>query len=211
MRALSALAALPRARVAVMSGRPLSFIEEHFRGRGLYHGGNHGLEMRGLGLAFRHKGAAAIRPIVLALVKKAEASFAGFHGVLVENKGLTMGVHDRLMPSSFRRRFNAVMEGLRAETADLPVRWRRGKRVWEVLPKVDWDKGRALTELLRRTGPAVAVAVGDDMTDEDMFRAVGRKGVSVRIGKSRESRAAYYLPRQGDVPRFLKMLAEALT
>jgi trehalose-phosphatase len=210
MRAIEALAVLPRARVAVMSGRPLAFIRDRFRAPRLYFGGNHGLEMRGPGLVFRHKGAAVIRPTIRALADKAKTAFAGFHGVLIENKGLTMAVHYRRMPPSFRRRFNGVMATFRRGTASLPVRWRRGKKVWEALPRVEWDKGRALTELLRRTGPAVPVAVGDDVTDEDMFRATGRKGVSVRIGKSGESRAMYYLPRQNEVPRFLAMLTEVL-
>ncbi|MBK8576011.1 MAG: trehalose-phosphatase [Elusimicrobia bacterium] len=210
MRAITALAALPRARVAVMSGRPLSFVRQRFLARGLFHVGNHGLEMRGPGVTFRHKGAAVIRPTFQALAEKAKATLAGFPGVLIENKGLTMSVHFRRLPPSFRRRFNRSLAAFRLGTAALPIRWRRGKKVWEALPRVDWNKGRALTELLRRTGPAVPVAVGDDVTDEDMFKAVGRKGVSIRIGKSGSSRAMDYLPRQKDVPRFLTLLTEVL-
>lgn len=210
MRAITALAALPRARVAIMSGRPLLFIRERFPARGLYHGGNHGLEMRGPGLTFRHKGAMEIRPIIQALAEKAKTALAGFPGVLIENKGLTMSVHFRRLSPPCRRRFNNGMAAFRLGTAALPLQWRRGKKVWEALPRVDWDKGRALTELLRRTGPAVPVAVGDDVTDEDMFQAVGRKGLSVRIGKSGTSRAIYYLPQQEDVPQFLTLLTEVL-
>lgn len=210
MRAIEALSALPRARVAVMSGRPLSFVRRRFLARSLYHGGNHGLEMRGPGLTFQHKGAAIIRPTVQALAKKAKTAFAGFPGVLIENKGLTMSVHFRRLPPPFRRRFHSGMSAFRLGTVALPLRWRRGKDVWEALPRVDWNKGRALTDLLRRTGPAVPVAVGDDVTDEDMFKAVGRKGVSIRIGKRGTSRAMYYLPRQEDVPRFLTLMTEVL-
>ena len=151
-----------------------------------------------------------IRPTIQALAEKAKTALAGFPGVLIENKGLTMSVHFRRLPPPFRRRFNRSLAAFRLGTAAFPIRWRRGKKVWEALPRVNWNKGRALTELLRRTGTAVPVAVGDDVTDEDMFQAVGRKGVSVRIGKSGTSRAMYYLPRQEDVPRFLTLLTEVL-
>jgi trehalose-phosphatase len=210
MRAIESLVALPRARVAVMSGRPLAFVRERFRLRGLYHGGNHGLELRGPGLTFQHRVASVIRPTIRTMAETAKTHFAECRGVIIENKGLTMAVHYRGVPPSFRRRFSTAMATFRLGTASSPVRWRRGKKVWEALPRVKWNKGHALTELLRHVGLAVPVAVGDDVTDEDMFRAVGQKGVSVRIGKSTASRAMYYLPRQADVPRFLGMLTEVL-
>ncbi|MBP9698730.1 MAG: trehalose-phosphatase [Elusimicrobia bacterium] len=210
MRAIATLAALPRARVAVMSGRPLSFIRARFRAPGLYYGGNHGLEMRGPGVVFRHEVAAALRPTIRALSVQAKKTFSGFAGVLIENKGLSMSIHYRRTPLSLRRRLHRALAVFRLRTSTLPARWRRGKAVWEVLPRVDWDKGRALKELLRRTGPAVPVAVGDDITDEDMFRAVGPHGVGVRVGKSGSSRANYYISRQGDVAKFLSRLVEVL-
>jgi trehalose 6-phosphate synthase/phosphatase len=54
------------------------------------------------------------------------------------------------------------------------------------------------------------VAVGDDRTDEDMFRAVGAKGLTIRVGRPRRSRARYRLAGPDDVRCFLKKSLAAM-
>jgi trehalose 6-phosphate phosphatase len=86
-----------------------------------------------------------------------------------------------------------------------------GKKVLELRPNVDWDKGKALQMLLERidrSGPHVPLFVGDDETDEDAFRAVADSGIGVRVGDSQVASAAqYFLADTDEAAAFLKGLA----
>ncbi len=129
-------------------------------------------------------------------------------GAFLEDKGVALGIHFRRMLPAHTGAFRAVMRQLRKETADFPIRWQRGKKVWEALPDVAWDKGRAAMLLTRRLRHPFPVVIGDDETDEDMFRAFRGKGVTIVVGRTRSS-AGWRIPRQSDVPRILEAICEA--
>src|SRR5437763_1264905 len=85
----------------------------------------------------------------------------------------------------------------RPELATLPVeaavaavpglRKGHGKKLFEVRPDLDWDKGQALLWLLDALGldrpDFLPFYLGDDFTDEDAFRALGDRGVSILIAE----------------------------
>jgi trehalose 6-phosphate phosphatase len=52
------------------------------------------------------------------------------------------------------------------------------------------------------------VYVGDDVTDEDAFRAIRPDGIGVLVGSRERTDAAYRLPGQGAVAPFLDRLSE---
>ena len=88
-----------------------------------------------------------------------------------------------------------------------------GKKVYELLPDVDWDKGKALLWLLAtlRSGRPKArpIYIGDDRTDEDAFRALGQRGVGILVSEQPRSTAARYaLKNPSEVERFLQELIE---
>jgi len=208
--ALHALAQAPRARVAILSGRPLSFLARRFDDRRFFCGGNHGLEMRGPGFQFCPPGAEALRPEVHAVARRATNALGGIPGVLIEDKGLTMSVHYRRIPTGRQHEFQQELQTFRQQTNSRSFRWRRGKMIWELLPNLDWHKGRAAEILCRHLRSRTTVAMGDDITDEDMFRSLKSRGPTVRVGRRIDSLATYYLSKQSDVPDFLRQLAEAL-
>jgi trehalose-6-phosphatase len=54
--------------------------------------------------------------------------------------------------------------------------------------------------------------LGDDLTDEDGFRALLGKGINIYVGEERQTYAEYILPSQSDVTAFLtQLLAEVGT
>ncbi len=76
-----------------------------------------------------------------------------------------------------------------------------------LLPAGAPDKGVALTRLRARERATVALYVGDDVTDEDVFR-LGQPGrlLSVRVGRSRRSAASHYLRDQAEIDDLLARL-----
>ena len=61
-----------------------------------------------------------------------------------------------------------------------------GKMVYELQPKLDWDKGRAVLYLIDALGldgdDVVPLYLGDDITDEDAFRALAGRGIGIFVG-----------------------------
>ena len=89
-----------------------------------------------------------------------------------------------------------------------------GKRVWEFLPA---GRGRAVNKwtgielILRRCGfsrrdHAAVVYLGDDATDEHVFRNL--RGITVAVGKRKRTAARYYLRSTAEVRRFLQLWKE---
>jgi trehalose 6-phosphate phosphatase len=89
------------------------------------------------------------------------------------------------------------------------VRVVTGKRVLNVVPSNAPDKGMALARLVRRGGFEGVLFVGDDDTDEAVFRRdLAVPTVGVRVGRKARSAAPYYLRGQGDVDRLLERLLQ---
>ncbi|MHB9155958.1 MAG: trehalose-phosphatase, partial [Endomicrobiales bacterium] len=84
------------------------------------------------------------------------------------------------------------------------------KKVREVRPPVDWNKGSAVRWLLKKLPPshrgAYPLYLGDDVADEDVFKVLGARGLTVLVGKPRPSHADYYLKDPHEVFLFLKEL-----
>jgi trehalose 6-phosphate synthase/phosphatase len=72
---------------------------------------------------------------------------------------------------------------------------------------VAWNKGRAALLLTQRLKHPYPVIIGDDATDEYMFRAFRGRGVTVVVGRTKSS-ARWRIARQSDVPRFLESICE---
>ena len=81
----------------------------------------------------------------------------------------------------------------------------------EITPNVPWNKGEAVLWLQKQFenqyGRGEAIYIGDDTTDEDAFRALDRRGLTILVAKkSRSTFAAYRLEEPADVGWFLEQL-----
>jgi trehalose 6-phosphate phosphatase len=90
--------------------------------------------------------------------------------------------------------------------------------VYEIQPKLDWDKGKAVLYLLEALDlggdDAVPMYLGDDITDEHAFEALAGRGISIFVGRAddpevagRTTAADYVLHTLEEVERFLNTLA----
>jgi len=90
-----------------------------------------------------------------------------------------------------------------------------GKKVYELLPNVGWDKGKAVLWLLQtldlasRSGGIRPIYIGDDSTEEDVFRVLELElpGVGIIVtDHPRQSAARYMLKDSSEVELFLRSL-----
>jgi trehalose 6-phosphate phosphatase len=138
-------------------------------------------------------------------------------GVFVENKGLTISVHYRMVEESKSEEVSNVFEKVIATARSLgKVRITHGKKVYEVRPPVDWDKGKATSLIIDKFGKKkirnelLPIFLGDDQTDEDGFKVVEKhNGISIFVGENTDSSAArYYLRSPAEVEEFLGLLLQ---
>ncbi|HEY6835560.1 MAG TPA: trehalose-phosphatase, partial [Gaiellaceae bacterium] len=105
--------------------------------------------------------------------------FAAVDWPWIEDKGLTVAYHWREAPDEEPARKELEAIASRAEAAGLEARW--GRKVLELRPPVDADKGTAVRALLFERGLRRALFAGDDTTDLDAFRGLDGLEVAVRI------------------------------
>jgi trehalose 6-phosphate phosphatase len=160
--------------------------------------GNHGAEA-GFGRVDRTR-----RARVLSWTRILKHDLSLVPGIDVEDKGHSVAVHYRHVPARAAARALVMSVASSLEGA----RVCRGHAVVNVIPSEAPDKGAALRELVRRAGRRPVLYVGDDRTDEDVFRSVE---VSVRVGRTARSAARWYLSAQGAIDDLLRALLAART
>lgn len=182
---------------AVISGRSKADVLSRLGGAKVAHVmGNHGLEP-----SSRLEDFATNMRIAREVL---ERSVGSLHGVRLEDKRYSLALHYRAA-----RNKELARKAIRHALAELPVPTRTvlGKLVVNVVPYGAPHKGDALLDLRTTTQTDIALYIGDDVTDEDVFRLdqPGRL-VGVRVGESRTSSAAYFLRDQREIDRLLRQL-----
>jgi len=196
--------------VAILSGRDLVDLKRMVPVEGLVYAGSHGFDVDApaeLGGRMRRGQEFAERlAAARARLKKAVAPIPQ---AWVEDKALAVTLHFRQVS---REDVPAVETTFAEVAAAFPdLRRTAGKKVLELRPGIEWDKGKALLMLLERidcSGPHFPLYVGDDETDEDAFRALAGRGIGIRVGDPHVvSGAEYSLADTGEVARCLRRLA----
>ena len=206
------LSRLDKYIVGVVSGRSLRDLSSMVGIEGLIYAGNHGLEIRGSSLDFIHPEAEQMAAVQDRVHQQLRERLADYLGLIIEHKGLTLSVHYRLAPDDVVREVESIFTATVSpflESGDIIIT--RGKKVLEVRPKVDWDKGKAIG-MLRDTYPQASLTVffGDDLTDEDGFAVVQEMGgIAVFVGPAREpTKALYRVDSPQEVAQTLHLLAQ---
>ena len=213
---LRSLSCHPRYRLAVISGRALNEVRSMVGLNDLIYAGNHGLELEGNSLRFIHPAARAARTAIEESAGRLRRGLAGIAGTRIEDKGLSLSIHYRqVKPEDLDRALGIIRDITRGPVERGEVRVSDGKKVIEIRPPVDWDKGKIVNRLAREIGRGEAdgslltIYAGDDRTDEDAFRAIGDSGDTIRVGGANvQSAASYYLEDVAPVNIFMRRLLE---
>ena len=161
--------------VAVLSGRQVGEVRQLVGLPGVVYLGNHGLERWEKGNRYVEPQALPYAPVIRSILKRARQELK-LPGLLLEDKGITGSIHYRSAqdPPAARKRIASLLRYLAVEAG---LRVVEGRRVVELRPPLDLNKGTALLDLLRRYAVRGIVYAGDDETDLDAFRAIHRWGV----------------------------------
>jgi len=201
-------------KTAIVSGRSLAELKNMIGVKGLIYVGNHGLELEGLGLRFTHPDALRTKKLIRSIRRQLDTAFKSFPKIFVEDKTFTLSVHYREVPlKKVEQARDILLKVLGPYFRSSTVHMSEGKKVWEIRP-LRWNKGAVILWLYRRVLARTAadkvlpIYVGDDQTDEDGFKALKRKGLSIKVMEDprEETQADCFVRSPEEVLKFLKRL-----
>ncbi|MGH7471027.1 MAG: bifunctional alpha,alpha-trehalose-phosphate synthase (UDP-forming)/trehalose-phosphatase [Longimicrobiales bacterium] len=196
--------------IVVVSGRGREDLMDCVGIPELIYAGSHGFDIAGPDGVIHQVGAQFIGALREA-ARELRQRTANIAGALIEDKGFSVAVHYRLVE---RREVPQVLAAVDDVLQGRPgLKRLHGKRVLELRPAVAWDKGRAVLWLMEAlsagNGSALPIFIGDDVTDEDAFRAIAQCGIGVVVASAPGSTHAHYSLRDvTEVQTFLHKLAQ---
>ncbi|MGN6644684.1 MAG: trehalose-phosphatase, partial [Verrucomicrobiota bacterium] len=205
---ISSLASDPHTDVAIVSGRPRSDLEAWFGALPVALIAEHGVWLRRKNENWRLLRAITtdwkdrVRPILHLYVDR-------LPGALLEEKEFSLAWHYRKAdPEQASLRAQELVDDLASYTRNIDVQVLEGNKVIEVR-NTGVNKGTASLEWLGTALPEFILGIGDDWTDEDLFRALPMDAFSVRVGMAKTA-AQYHLNNHVAVRRLLRELSDAL-
>ncbi len=207
-----------RCTVCLVSGRDRWVVQELMGIDDLMVAGSHGFDIWSpTGGAIRREVGAGFEGLLDEVKARLREEVGDIDNTLVEPKSVSVAVHYRLVSEEERPKIKEIVDAVLAEHPD-ELKVTPGKMVYEIQPKIDWDKGKAvlyLLEALKLDGDdVVPIYLGDDITDEDAFEALEGRGIGVFVGRAddpevsgRTTSADYVLHTMQEVERFLDTLA----
>jgi trehalose 6-phosphate synthase/phosphatase len=201
---LRALTELPRTQVVIISGRDRNTLQEWLGHLPLGFVAEHGVWLRDaegdweLLQPLRNDWMRELRPVLELYVARTAGSF-------VEEKDYSLVWHYRRADADLGEvRARELLSHLAFMTANTDLQVMEGHKVLEI-KNAGINKGAGASRWLARTEPSFVLALGDDRTDEDIFRALPPEAYTVRVGLAR-SLARYNLATVPEVRRLLRQL-----
>jgi trehalose-phosphatase len=213
---LQELARLGRYTVGVISGRALDDLRRKIEVDGIIYAGNHGFEIEGPGLHYVNPIIDELEPVFEVVKRLLISTLGAIKGILIEDKGITLSIHYRQVDKAKVKEVNKLVESaLDSITSRGLIKVTSGKKVYEIKPAVNWDKGKAIRFLMKKYGKGgrksglLPIYLGDDAADEDAFKIIKKygQGITVHVGEPYlNSTANYFLWSPEEVFLFLSQL-----
>lgn len=196
-----------QATIAVITGRSIDDIRSRLGFEPTYLVGNHGLE--GVpGWEVRRTDHAALCAGWRQRLLDALADHSAFDpAIAIEDKTYSLSVHYRLVGDAARmeQRLTELFGTLAPKPHVI-----NGKCVFNLLPPDSANKGSAFERLMQIDGAPSAIYVGDDVTDEDVFRLRRSDVLTVRVEQGADTAAEFYVPQLADVLQLIDELVRRL-
>ena len=203
---LSKLSADPRTHAYIISGRDRAILDEWFESTGIGLIAEHGAWLKEPGgewapLKPMHSAwKTRLLPMLRMYADRLPESF-------LEEKEYSIAWHYRKAdPEQGRQRAKELIDDIVSFTANFDIQVLEGKRVVEIR-NAGVNKGAAGVHLEAMLKPDFLLAMGDDLTDEDLFRQLPRETLTVKVGLE-SSFARYHLGEHLEARSLLEALAE---
>ena len=202
----------PKILVVIVTGRPQHDIKQLLKIKGLSFIALHGLQTEtSNGEQYSWKQANQTRFLIQRIKKTMQEELSQETGAFLEDKDLTVVLHYRLLHpdriSDLQKKFKNIVQSNDKEKILEII---SGAKVLEVRPK-GWNKGKAIELFLAKQQKKniLPLYIGDDITDEDAFRILGKRGISIYVmnESTRKTAAQYWVKNPDDIYFFLKSLA----
>ncbi|XP_062189677.1 probable trehalose-phosphate phosphatase 10 [Phragmites australis] len=220
---------------AIISGRSCDKVFDFVKLTELYYAGSHGIDIMSplgkSGSVTGHKSctnysnkqdkevkmfqaASEFLPMIDEVFRLLVEKIRGIHGAKVENNKFCLSVHYRNVDE---KDWPLVAEHTNDVLKAYPrLQLSHGRKVLEIRPVIDWNKGKAVEFLLDSLGLAncdnvLPIYIGDDRTDEDAFKVLreDKRGFGILVSSvPKESHALYSLVDPSEVMDFLKRLVK---
>jgi len=208
MELIIALAQDRANNLVIVSGRPRMDLEEWFGELPISLIAEHGMWLRQQGKDWRQLKTTPIewkervRPILQLYVDR-------LPGALLEEKEFSLAWHYRKAdPEQASQRAQELIDDLSGYTRNIDVQVLEGNKVIEIR-NTGVNKGTAAIEWLGPNPPEFILGIGDDWTDEDLFRALPTTACSIRVGVAKTA-ARYHLGSHTTVRRLLREMGDAV-
>jgi trehalose 6-phosphate synthase/phosphatase len=208
MEILQALTGHEDTRVIVISGRDRSTLENWLGGLQLEFVAEHGVWMKwrdegwvlldSLDASWKED----IRPILEIYVNKTPGSF-------VEEKDYSLVWHYRKVETGLGElRAREIISHLKYLAVNMNLQVLEGNKVVEI-KNLEVNKGKAAAKWLEEANEKdFILAIGDDWTDEDTFKAMPDSSFTIKVG-DRRSAARFSVKDHGVVRKILRQMGEA--
>ncbi|KAK4734337.1 hypothetical protein R3W88_008598 [Solanum pinnatisectum] len=215
---------------AIISGRSRDKVYDFVGLSELYYAGSHGMDIMSPVRAISNdyscirstdkqgkevnlfQPASEFLPMIEEVLRSLVELTKDISGAKVENNKFCVSVHYRNVDE---KSWSTIGESVDELLKHYPrLRLTHGRKVLEVRPVLNWDKGKAVEFLLESLGlnncdDVLPIYIGDDRTDEDAFKVLreGNKGYGILVSSApKESNAFYSLRDPSEVMEFLKCL-----
>jgi trehalose 6-phosphate phosphatase len=207
-----------RTSVCVVSGRDRPVVQELMGVDTLIVAGSHGFDIWSpSGGSLQKEMGGEFTELLEEVKARLHEVMDPIKGALVEPKKASVAAHYRLVADEEKHKVKDVVDAILADRPN-ELKVTPGKMVFEIQPKIDWDKGKAVLYLVEALGLSadeyVPMYMGDDHTDEHAFEALQGRGIGVFVGRAddpevggRTTYADYILNSMTEVEQFLNGLA----
>lgn len=219
---------------AIISGRSRDKVKQFVKLDNVYYAGSHGMDIMAPTRPLTSGGkqppllnrkgnegsfqpAKKFLPAIQEIFTALEESTSKIEGARLEDNRFCVSVHFRQVS---KEDYDILEEKVKSVLENYPdFRLTRGRKVMEIRPCIEWNKGHALEYLLENlglsnSGDVLPLYIGDDRTDEDAFKVIERRGQGISIVVSsvpKDTKAHYSLQDPTEVYKFLSDLATSMT
>lgn len=184
--------------VAVISGRDRQDVEKLVGLKEMYYAGSHGFDISGPHMKMEQ--GEEFLPDLDNAENELKLSMKGILGVLIERKKYAIAIHYRQVDLQY-------VDGIEETVSEIKEKFPRlrmacGKKIFELQPNLDWNKGKALMHLLDvmqlNREEVLPIYIGDDLTDEDAFEVLIGRGVGISVQDTKQKTFASFTLKNPD-------------